>query len=155
MSAEETMTAFAPFDVEKTSKLRYTGESKSRQIEIADGPSVFFRKRRTPTPIETPRNTPPPSAIDVDRKANPRIVVVAGPPSERRERGVRPGGPSRGSSQVSSQLSISRGVHQSRSSQKQLESLPGLASLTKSVVLSRIGNLEKEQVASFPVLGRV
>ncbi len=189
------LTAFAPFEVEKTSRLPYVGgrssasagsskgrpfttttstSSRSKAVEITDTlgpPRIFFRKLRTPTPTaETPRSTPPPTAgtsTASSKTATPRVIVVAGASGEtgktsskRSNSNVRTGAAADKAAPrpVAMSTAIPRGLPSGtdlqvpgsgtqtlRPSDQESQPPPSVV-VTKSVLLTRIGTLEKEKV---------
>ena len=127
----DELTAFAPFEAIKDSKLSFKGSSKQPgQIEISDSeafgfPKVLFRRSRTPTPAGT---------SEIQRSSNP-VSIKAVRQGEKRETRVRIKPESNGT------------IASSRPPPPRAVSLQQpRAQVTKSLVLKRIGNLERNQV---------
>ena len=124
----DELTAFAPFEAIKDSKLSFKGSTKQPgQIEISDSetfgfPKVLFRRSRTPTPAGTG---------EIQRNSNP-VSVKTVRQGEKRETRVRIKPESVASSRPPPPRAIT--LQQPR------------AQVTKSLVLKRIGNLERNQV---------
>ena len=122
----DELTVFAPFEAIKDSKLSFKGSSNQPgQIEISDSeafgfPKVLFRRSRTPTPA---------GASEVQKSSNP----------------VRQA--EKGESRVRVKLEPNGTVASSRPPPPRAVSLQQpRAQVTKSLVLNRIGNLERNQV---------
>ncbi len=187
----DSLTAFAPFEAEKTSRLPYVGGraasvgsrgrppaatglsagGKPKPVVITDTlapPRIHFRNVRTPTPTaETPRATPPPpsttGAGPTGTGKQPRIVVAgaagegrdlkASAASRRRSDG---GGRSGAAADRAAPRPAAAPTHvpvegaggstgTQKSSAQEMQP-PQSVTVTKSVVLTRIGTLEKQQV---------
>ena len=127
----DELTAFAPFEAIKDSKLSFKGSSNQPgQIEISDSeafgfPKVLFRRSRTPTPA---------GASEIQRSSNPVSIKV-----------VRQA--EKGESRVRVKLESNGTIASSRPPPPRAVSLQQpRAQVTKSLVLNRIGNLERNQV---------
>ena len=140
----DRLTAFEPFESEKTSKLPFKGHTKpgpkEKPVEISETlgigpPKVFFRKFLAPTPAPTPPhhgNTAAPSRA----RTSPVQGSVRPPLLTDKE------GSSVGLSHVEASSRANGQPTASQSLAMQLK----LPRVSKSVVLNRIGNLERQQV---------
>lgn len=133
--ASGELTTFAPFETDKSTTLAYKGEaSKPPQVEINDAsylgqPKVLFRKLRA-------------STMSSRGQTSPRTSPQPPPPQTERSRTVQrrvrlPLGGARG------------GAEGEQLSGKQTRGGGGAppVKVSKSLVLNRIGTLEKEQVS--------
>lgn len=182
------LTAFAPFEAEKTSRLPYIGRrssagvgsklrpsatatsagGKAKAVEITgtQEPPKTVKKPRMPTlTTETPRATPPPTGVATATSTagkQPRVIVVGGggergPAVKALKKGVT-GHPRAGAaaekaaprpSAASTQLQVEgegEGAVVGQRTSVQLSPPPSSVTVTKSVVLTRIGTLERERV---------
>jgi len=125
------LTAFAPFETDKSSTLPFKGNSKpTEQVEIRDGgfPKVLFRKLQIPIPA---------GFGEVQRSSNPASVRAVRSTQERNRE------ESRVHARPDSFTGISAGNRPTFSAPTAQQPR---AQVTKSLVLNRIGNLENNQV---------
>ena len=148
------LTTFAPFETDKSTSLAYKGDqAKLPQVEINDSsylgqPKVLFRKLRSTTVTSrgtsSPRTSPQPAHAGTERPVPIRSASVASLASRKTPLPVGAAWRERSEREQSTR----------KASRDAGASLP-VVKVTKTLVLNRIGSLEKKQVSSAALGGCV